>query len=137
MEKELIITKTPLRRKYRSNHVSVNTLDLPIIIADLKQKHIWANGELKTKVLLKNPDKQIILTAMKESTEIDSFQANDSITFQIMEGKVRFHIRNESVTLGKGQLFTIHENIKYRFTTKEESVLLVTINGGIIQMSNN
>jgi len=137
MEKELIITKTRQRRKYRSNQVLVNSFDLPAIIAELKQKQTWANGELKTKVLLKNPEKQIILTAMKESTEIDSFQANDSITFQIMEGKVRFHIRNESVTLGKGQFFTIHENIKYRFITKKESVLLVTINGGIIQMSNN
>jgi quercetin dioxygenase-like cupin family protein len=80
-------------------------------------------------ILLKSPEKQIILTAMHEGTEILSFQANDSVTFQIIEGKLRFHHRKDIVTLNKGQLMTLNDNIKYRLTSDEETVFLLTISG--------
>jgi quercetin dioxygenase-like cupin family protein len=133
METELYKIKTPLRRKERTNNSSLNTFDLPAIIADLKNKQTQDNTYLKTRVLLKSPEKQIVLTALHEDTEIDSFQANDAITFQIMEGKVMLNTRKIAVTLGKGQLFTIHENINYKLTTKEETVLLLTITGSLLQ----
>jgi len=48
-----------------------------------------------------------------------------------------FHTRKESVTLDKGQLLTLHENIKYSLTSKEETVLLLTIASGVLQLSVN
>lgn len=77
-----------------------------------------------------------MLTALHDGTEIQSFQSNDSITFQIIEGKLMFHTRKESVTLDKGQLLTLHENIKYSLTSKE-TVLLLTIASGALQLSKN
>jgi quercetin dioxygenase-like cupin family protein len=103
----------------------------------MKQSYTWSNGELNALILLKSPDKQIILTAMHEGTEIKSFQSNDSITFQIIEGKLRFHIRKDTVTLNEGQLMTLDENIKYRLTTEEETVFLLTISNGITRATNN
>jgi len=38
-----------------------------------------------------------------------------------------FHTPKKSVTLDKGQLLTLHDKLKYSLTTREESVLLVTI----------
>lgn len=101
--------------------------DLAPIIEKMKHKQNWALGEMNATILLKSRSKQVVLTAIHQGTEINSFQANDSITFQIIEGKVRFHSRDESVTLHKGQSHTLFDNIKYSLTGKEDAVLMLTI----------
>ncbi len=137
MENKSIKTNPFQRKKNRTTNYSLNMFDLPSMINDLKGNQTWNKEDIKTRVLLKSREKQILLTALHDATEIDSYQANESITFQIMEGKVRLNIRNESVILGQGQLFTIQENIKYTLTTKEETVLLITITGDVLQMADN
>jgi len=125
METERLKTENPLPMDDNSFNASLFTFDLPTIIQ--KMKSTWTNGELNALILLKKPAKQIVLTALHEGTKIKSFQSYDSITFQIMEGKLKFRTRKESVTLDKGQLLTLHENIKYSLTSKEDTVFLLTI----------
>jgi quercetin dioxygenase-like cupin family protein len=137
MEIETLKTKPPLRKNNRSLNATLLTFDLPTLIEKLKHSYTWAKGELNAMILLKRPDKQIVLTALHEETEIISFQSNDSITFQIIEGKLRFHTRKESITLDKGQLLTLHEKIKYSLTTWEETVLLLTIANRTFQPAEN
>lgn len=126
-----------LRKENMSNNPSLLMFDLPTLVDKMKHKQSWANGDLNAMILLKTPNKQIVLTAMHDGTEIQSFQSNDSITFQIIEGQLMFHTREESVTLDEGQLLTLHEKIKYSLTTKEETVLLLTIASGALEFSEN
>ncbi|HZK95022.1 MAG TPA: hypothetical protein VFC67_12510 [Prolixibacteraceae bacterium] len=116
---------------------SLLMFNLPALVDKMKHKQSWANGELSAMILLKTPNKQIVLTAMHDGTEIQSFQSDDSITFQIIEGQLMLHTRKESVTLVKGQLLTLHENIKYSLNTSEETVLLLTIASGVLRFSEN
>jgi len=132
MEKETLKTQTPPLKDNRSLNASLLTFDLPTLIEKMKHKHTWAKGELNAMILLKSPIKQIVLTALHEGTEINSFQSNDSITFQIIEGKLKFHTQKASVTLDKGQLLTLREKINYSLTTREETVLLLTIANGTL-----
>ena len=88
-------------------------------------------------ILLKCQDKQMVLIALHEGTGIKSFQSNDSVTFQIIEGKLKFQTRKESVTLEKDQLLTLHEKIDYILTTNEETVFLLTIANGTLQYAEN
>lgn len=74
---------------------------------------------------------------MYEGTEIESFQANDSITLQIIEGHIRFRVRNDSVTIRKGELMKLDEHIKYNFVAREDTVFLLTILNGVGIDSNN
>ena len=108
-------------------HDSYRTFDLPTLIKKMRHSKTWADGELNAMILLNSRDKQIVLTALHEGTEINSFQANDSITFQIIEGQLMFHTRKETVTIEKGQLLTINDNIKYSLSTLEETIFLLTI----------
>jgi quercetin dioxygenase-like cupin family protein len=133
MEIETLKTNPTLSKKNRLRIASLLTFDLPTLIKKMKHDHNWEKGELNAMILLKSHDKQIVLTALHEGTEINSFQSDDSITFQIIEGKIQFHTRNESVTIAKGQLLTLHENIKYSLTTDEETVFLLTIANGTLQ----
>jgi hypothetical protein len=101
--------------------------DLPLFIGKLKQSHSWGRGELNNMILLNSPEKQIVLTALHEKTEVESFQESDSISFQIIEGELRFSTRQKSLLLKEGQLLTLSEKVNYSFTTEEETVLLLTI----------
>lgn len=133
MEIETLKTK-PLHSKAGGPiNSSFFTFDLPTLIENMKHSHSWAKGELNAMILLKSPYKNIVLTALHKGTEIISFQSSDSITFQIIEGKLKFHTRKENVTLDKGQLLTFNEKIKYSLTTREETVFLLTIANGTLK----
>ncbi len=121
----------------RSSDSRLSGFDLPSLIETMKQSYTWANGELNALVLLKSPGKNILLTAMPRGTEILSFQNKDSATFQIIEGTLRIHVKKDSVTLNKGQLLTLDENIKYRLTAEEETVFLLTVSNTNISCSSN
>jgi hypothetical protein len=101
--------------------------DLPVLIENMKRSQSWAKGDLKNLILLNSPSKQILLTAMHEKTEIDSFQISDSVSFQIIEGELMISTRKESLILKEGQLLTLNEKVKYRLKTNAETVLLLTI----------
>jgi len=137
MENETLIAKPSLTRNNRSHNVSLLTFDLSTLVENMKHSHSWAKGELNAMILLKSPDKQIVLTAIHEGTEINSFQSNNSVTFQIIKGKLKFLTRKESVILDTGQLLTLHENIRYRLTSGEETVFLLTIANGTLQSAEN
>ncbi|MGD0342788.1 MAG: hypothetical protein ABSA76_13880 [Bacteroidales bacterium] len=137
MEIETLKTEALFSKDTRSHSPSLFTFDLPALIENMKHSYSWLKGELNAMILLKSPGKHIVLTALHGGTEINSYQSNDSITLQIIEGKLRFHTRKESVTLDKGQLLTLHENIKYSLTTREETVFLLTIANGTFQQSEN
>src|SRR3972149_5523591 len=113
MEKEMLKTRRPLRKDNRSLNASLHTFDLPALIEKMKHSHTWSRGELNAMILSKSHEKQIVLTALHKGTEIISFQSNDSITFQIIEGKLKFHTRKKSVNLDKGQLLTLQKKVNY------------------------
>jgi hypothetical protein len=103
------------------------TFDLPCLIEEMKLSRSWAKGELKNMILLNSPDKQVLLTAVHERTEIDSFQINDSVAYHILEGELVFRTREESLNLKEGQLLTLYEKVQYSLTATAETVFLLTI----------
>jgi len=127
MEIETLIINRTCMKNSKSSDSRLSGFDLPSLIVTMKQSCTWTNGELNALVLLNTPEKQVILTAMHKGTEILSFQSNDSLTVQIIEGKLKFYIRRDSVTLNEGQLMTLDEHLKYRLSTEEETVFLLTI----------
>jgi len=127
MEIETLNSNSPFTRDDVSLNSSLFTFDLPALIESMKHSRTWEKGELNAMILLKSPDKQIVLTALHKGTEINSYQSSDSISLQIIEGKIKFHTHNESVTLDKGQLLTLHEKINYSLTSREVTVFLLTI----------
>jgi len=137
MGKETFNSRPSFLKDNRLLNDSLITFDLPGIVEKIKHECSWKKGDLYAQVLLNNSDKQIVVAALHEGTEIESFQSNDSITFQIIEGKLKFRTRKESAILEKGQLLTLYENTKYKLTTSEETVFLLTIAYGILQPAEN
>ena len=81
MEIETLKAKLPHAKNFRSPDCTQSVIYLTSLITSMKQSSAWENGELSSSIILKSPYKQIILTAIHEGTEIDSFQSDDSIAF--------------------------------------------------------
>jgi hypothetical protein len=133
----IIYNNPPLSVVHSSRNEPLTALNLPDLIHRMKKSDAWTNGELNALILLKNDNTQIVLTAIHEGTEITSFQSNNSITFQIIEGELLFQSRKESLSLAKGHLMTLHENVGYSLSTDEETVFLSTIASGVLETSDN
>jgi len=127
MEIETIKAKPFFRKIDRSVNTSFSAFDVQGMVENIKLSSFWAKGELYAKVLVKSPEKKVVLTALHKGIEVISFQSDGSISVQIIEGKLKFHTRKESVILDKGQLLTFHDNIKYSLISKEKTVYLLTI----------
>jgi hypothetical protein len=136
MKEGMIYNNPPLSIVHGSRKESMKALDLPDLIDRMKSSKAWSKGELNALILLKNDNTQIVLTAIHEGTEITSFQSNESITFHIIEGKLIFHSRRESLALEKGHLMTLHDNVGYSLSTEEETVFLSTITCGVLETSD-
>jgi len=138
MKTETLEPKPLLLRKNKSLfNASLRTFDLPTLIGKMKCENAWEKRDLNARILLNKPHKQIILTALHEGTEINSFQSNDSITIQIIEGKLKFHTRKETVILEKDHILTLQENVEYKLITKAETVFILTIAKGMAQPGMN
>ena len=88
MKKETLKVELPLHKDKRSRNASLLTFDIPNLIEKMKHEHAWAKGELNAMILLKRPDKQIVLAALHEGTEINSFQSSDYLSDN--RGKIKF-----------------------------------------------
>jgi len=127
MEIETSGSTSAFTGRSRSISTSLKQFDLPSLIEKMKDSRSWKKGELKTLTLLNVPGRQIVLTAIHEGTEIDSFQTCDSITLQIVEGRILFRTSKEVKFLDEGQALTLFDNIKYSFTARAETVVLLTL----------
>jgi len=127
MNTQASIANPVLHNISKSLTASLMAFDLPHLIERMKHTPTWTIDELHAEVLLKSPARQIVLAALRAGTEIESFQSDHSVTFLVIEGTVKIHTRDESITLGLGKMLIIKKKEKYSLTTGEDTVLLLTI----------
>ncbi len=106
---------------------SLLSFDINSLVATMKLSRTWTEGDLNSMVLYRSPGRQIVLSALHEDTEIILDNEADSVTINIIEGRIQFQTREETVILNKDQLLTLHEKMKYCLTTLETTVFLLTI----------
>jgi len=127
MESETTFQSSPATEAVLTVGPSSLRKDLPGLIRNMKLSQTWANGDLNAMILIKDREKNVVLVALHEGTEIVSYQSNDSISFQIIEGKMEFTTRRTSTAIGMGQVLTLNDKVKYRLTASEETVMLLSI----------
>jgi quercetin dioxygenase-like cupin family protein len=125
-EKSMFVTESIMYKDRRS----LNSSDLETLITNLKNEQAWNEGELKSAVLLRSPAKKIILTVLHKGTEIRSFQSDFSITFQVIDGKLKLDYGNKTFNLGKGEVLILNEKIKYKIESVEDSAFLMILASG-------
>ena len=130
MEKESLKKETTAKKGNSLLNASLKSFDLSVMIDKMKQKYTWEKGVPNTMILLKGAYKQILLSSLHDGTMMKFLKSDESITFQNIEGEIKFHRFEESITLKKGQLLTLQKSTKYILTTTEDTVVLLTIASG-------
>lgn len=127
MDTETTISESPVRGEPMPDASASLRQDLPGLIRNMKLSNAWAKGDLNAMILVKDTQRNVVLVALHEGTEIVSYQSNDSITFRIIEGRMEFSTVKTSAAIGMGQVLTLNDKVKYRLTASEETVLLMSI----------
>lgn len=118
---------TLIRENSESFNATLPAWELQGLIEKMKERPSWEKGVLNSMILINNQSSQVVLIIMHEGTEIISSQANDSITFRVLEGKLILHIRKGSLTLQKGEVLTLYEKTKYSIKSMGETSFLLTL----------
>lgn len=127
MDTETTILRSPATAEPLPDASSSLRQDIQDLIRNMKLSNAWVRGNLNSMILVKNTEKDVVLVALHEGTEIVSCQSNDSITFQVIEGSLEFNTSKTSASLGMGQVLTLNDKVKYRLTASEETVMLLSI----------
>jgi quercetin dioxygenase-like cupin family protein len=125
-EKSMFVTESIMYKDKRS----LNLSDLALLIANMKNERSWDEGELKSAILLKSPAKKIVLTVLHKGTQIRSFQSNDSVTIQVIEGNLQLNYGNKSFSLRKGEILIINEKVNYKINSVNDSAFLMILTSG-------
>ncbi|NJK93815.1 MAG: hypothetical protein HC905_01775 [Bacteroidales bacterium] len=99
----------------------------PALLAKFRNNHSWKEIELKSVILLKSPAKNILLTALNQGCEVTSFHQSNTISFNIIEGCLKFKSSKNAVTLNSGELLELNGKISYKLTASENTVFVTTI----------
>lgn len=106
------------------------TFNLPESLRKIKSEDTWQNATHNAVTLLEGKGMRIVLIAMKEGHIISPHQADCPISVQVVEGRVKFNTGEKTVTLGKGDLLTLHAGLRHGLEAEEESAFLLTLARG-------
>lgn len=102
-------------------------IDLNKFIHELKQETTWANSDHNSITVFKSENRTIVLIGMHANTELKTHKANGHITLQVLEGEVQFIAEKQTISLSKGQMICLQENIPHGVLAMKESFFLFTV----------
>jgi len=102
-------------------------IDLNKFIAELKQETTWADSDRNSITVFKSDTTTIVLIGMRENAELKEHTAIGNITVQVLDGEINFFAEQQTLSLVKGQMITLEENIPHSVTALKESFFLLTL----------
>lgn len=127
METEVLNAKPGLSIDSKSVDLSLFNLGMPALIENVKKSKGWKMGELYSLILLRSPGKEIVFTALPKGTEIITYQSDQSVSLHVVEGKLKYKSRKETVIISEEQALTISENLNFSVTSLAETIFILTI----------
>ena len=101
--------------------------NLPSLMKKIKHEDSWDKGQRNAITLLKSDSLSLVLIALRGGAEINFRQSDNSISLQLLKGKLEFQVEKDRIVLEQGHLITLHENIQHSLTAVNETIFLLTI----------
>ena len=108
------------------------TIDLPSFMKQIKEEKPWLESDRNAMTVFKTDGMRIVLIALHAGAEMAKHTANGIISVQVLEGRIKFSIDQQSVELTKNQVVTLHERIPHSVLAKEESIFLLTLSSPVM-----
>lgn len=102
-------------------------MDLNKFIAQLKQETTWADSDRNSITVFKSDNMTIVLMGMHANSELKTHMAKGHINVQVLEGEIQFTAQQQTVSMEKGQMVSLQENIPHGVLAIKESFFLLTM----------
>ena len=103
------------------------TFDLAAELARLRQEPSWQQGDHSANTLVHEDDFRIVLVAMKPRARIQEHAAAARVSVQLIAGRVRLQVGEQSVELSAGGLLVLAPELAHDVEALEESAFLLTL----------
>ncbi|TAM78951.1 MAG: hypothetical protein EPN47_19770 [Acidobacteria bacterium] len=100
--------------------------DLEKELAELHQSSEWPSGNAR-KVLIRYPDLQVTLRAIKAGARIPEHHNPGRICVQTLRGHIRMHAEGRLFDLPLGKMLTLDRTVTHDVEGVEESAFLLTV----------
>lgn len=104
--------------------------DLETEASRLRGDKTFAEHGHAAKTLLKHADLRVVLLVFKSGGKLKTHQTDHGITVQMVSGRVRMHLSQETIELGAGQLAALERSVPHDVEALEDSVTLLSIGWG-------
>ena len=102
-------------------------MDLNQFVLQIKGESTWLESDRNSMTIFKSDILTIVLLGLHQNAEMKTHQANGVISVQVLEGRINFTTEEETVSLEKGQMIALHENIPHSVMALEETLFLLTL----------
>lgn len=108
-------------------NASLVEMDLNKFIAQLKQETAWADSDRNSITVFKTDNMTIVLIGMHANAELKTHVAKGHINVQVLDGEIEFTAAQQTISMGKGQMIYLGENIPHSVVAIKESFFLLTM----------
>lgn len=102
-------------------------MNLNAAIDQIKSEKAWKDNDRNSVTLFKSDSMRIVLIGLHEKAELKPHKANGVISVQVLQGKIEFTAEQQNVSLEKGQMITLQENVFHGVKALTESFFLLTL----------
>ncbi|RYY16072.1 MAG: hypothetical protein EOO04_27565 [Chitinophagaceae bacterium] len=111
-------------------------MDLNHSIVKLKEESTWTDSDRNSITLFKSDTLRIVLLGLHQNAELKTHKANGMISVQVLEGKINFTTLESVVSLERGQMIALHENIAHSVVAVTDTFFLLTMAMNKASLSN-
>ena len=113
--------------KAESKDPQLTELNLSEFIAQIKSGKSWISSDRGSATIFKSDTMRMVIMGLHANAELKAHKANGMICVQVLEGKMEFSTDRQSVSMGKGQMIALDENVMHSVKAVEESFFLLTL----------
>ena len=102
-------------------------MDLNQFIVQIKEEPSWVDSDRNSMTIFKSDSLRIVLLGLHKDAELKTHQANGVISVQVLEGRMNFTTQQKTVSLEKGQMIALQENVSHSVIALTETFFLLTL----------
>jgi quercetin dioxygenase-like cupin family protein len=100
--------------------------DLELITEQLRSENAWEKNERNGITVFKTDKLTVVVTILKEGTEINENSVDGLFVIQLVKGKIKVQTGGSPFELKTGQILHLHEGVAHSITAMEETTLLLS-----------
>jgi quercetin dioxygenase-like cupin family protein len=79
--------------------------------------------------LVKEGGMSVVLSHLHAGGKLQEHAASGAATLQVLDGRVKVHVGNETIEVGAGRLLAFNSGVRHSVEAAEDSTLLLTLTG--------